>query len=837
MSFARSARFLLAIAVALGAGVLCLSRAAAQARGDVKTPPPAPQRPDVGARWIDPAASRRATGSLPSGRPAPPAIAPPKIRAPRPPSRLDPDEILFDEPGDGAVWAASTRYKASFAPSGATYYPFLGSCAPHDYPIRFALIGASAGGRSIELDAHASALRDGRRIVYDRGGVVEQYELAPGSMEQEFAFASLPAAGDLVLEIAVETELAASETEAAIRWSNDLGRVDYGRAFLVDARGRRMPIESRMQDDSIEIRVSAELLAGAAFPIRIDPVITTFTVDNSSNDDSYPDIAYDLANDVYQVVWQRTFSSTDHDCYSQLQSASGATVAGSTVAIDFTADDWRLPHTTNNRVAAQFLVAAEVLPSGFSTRIIEGRTRSAAGSTTGSQFQISDPAITSDQFGVTVGGDPNPVGPTYYCVVWDRFYNNTDQDVFARLVRTDSSLVGAGTIFVANSAGTPDIYPAVSRSDGNPPAASQEWSIVWLRNVSPNQEYHGAQIHADGTITNPSTLLVTFVSNVSVGPPSVSSIIDGTASPRDFLFVFALNTGGDNDIYYQYMSGFFPTWFDDLTTVENDGFGTEDQVSPQVDSDGHDFVFTYSESYMHSVTDYDIYLSSFNASSSGELIMIEAHQNLAFTPNLEYAPNITARHSAGGAGTRYAIVWTDAPSSMNNDVYGAIYRAPLVASFCSPSPGFTLACPCANPGSPGHGCDNSHATGGGILTSSGVSSLGADTLGFAQSGELPTSLSIFLQGNSSQQGGIAFGDGVRCATGTLKRLFTHNAIGGAVIAPTGSDLSVSARSAALGDTITAGSKRYYQVYYRDANLTFCRAGFNVGNALEVAWTP
>jgi hypothetical protein len=48
---------------------------------------------------------------------------------------------------------------------------------------------------------------------------------------------------------------------------------------------------------------------------------------------------------------------------------------------------------------------------------------------------------------------------------------------------------------------------------------------------------------------------------------------------------------------------------------------------------------------------------------------------------------------------------------------------------------------------------------------------------------------------------------------------------------------VHARSAALGDTISAGSQRFYQVYYRDPNLTFCSFGFNVGNAQGVAWAP
>ena len=56
-------------------------------------------------------------------------------------------------------------------------------------------------------------------------------------------------------------------------------------------------------------------------------------------------------------------------------------------------------------------------------------------------------------------------------------------------------------------------------------------------------------------------------------------------------------------------------------------------------------------------------------------------------------------------------------------------------------------------------------------------------------------------------------------------------------APIGADSPVSVRSAALGDAIAACSSRFYQVYYRDPNLTFCSAGFNIGNGVKALWLP
>jgi Tol biopolymer transport system component len=143
-------------------------------------------------------------------------------------------------------------------------------------------------------------------------------------------------------------------------------------------------------------------------------------------------------------------------------------------------------------------------------------------------------------------------------------------------------------------------------------------------------------------------------------------------------------------------------------------------------------------------------------------------------------------------------------------------------------------CPCANTGSPGHGCENSLGTGGALLTASGVASLSSDTVQLTSSSELPTALSIVLQG-SSVIAPVNFGDGLRCAGGNLKRLYTKHAIGGVMTAPQAGDQSISVRSAMLGDAIPLGATRAYQVYYRDPNLVFCPGGFNVTNAVAIAW--
>ena len=148
----------------------------------------------------------------------------------------------------------------------------------------------------------------------------------------------------------------------------------------------------------------------------------------------------------------------------------------------------------------------------------------------------------------------------------------------------------------------------------------------------------------------------------------------------------------------------------------------------------------------------------------------------------------------------------------------------------------TSGCPCANKGAWRHGCENSATTGGAVLRALGTTQ--PDTLQLESTGELPTAPSVVLQG-SAVSAPIVFGDGVRCVGGALKRMYVHSAVGGALLVPAAGDLSVSARSAALGDPIAPGSMRAYQVYYRDPSGSFCAppAGnaWNVSSAVRIGW--
>ncbi|MFN0007580.1 MAG: hypothetical protein ACKVXR_06695 [Planctomycetota bacterium] len=155
--------------------------------------------------------------------------------------------------------------------------------------------------------------------------------------------------------------------------------------------------------------------------------------------------------------------------------------------------------------------------------------------------------------------------------------------------------------------------------------------------------------------------------------------------------------------------------------------------------------------------------------------------------------------------------------------------------FCS-GDGTQSPCPCGNSGSPGRGCENSSTTGGALLSAAGSSN--PDTMVLNVDGEEPTALTIFVQGTQAIAP-VAYGDGLRCVHGELKRLYTKTASGGSSSAPTGGELSITARSAQLGHTIAPGSTRYYMTYYRDGDAGFCPSPtgstFNGSNGWTILW--
>jgi hypothetical protein len=145
--------------------------------------------------------------------------------------------------------------------------------------------------------------------------------------------------------------------------------------------------------------------------------------------------------------------------------------------------------------------------------------------------------------------------------------------------------------------------------------------------------------------------------------------------------------------------------------------------------------------------------------------------------------------------------------------------------FCFATP---ETCPCNNSFGIAQGCANSSCQGA-VLRGSGSDSVSADDLSLTATG-LTTGPGLFFQGNNTVNGGagVAFGDGLRCVGGRIKRLQVRFSTFG----ESSSTISIATR----GEVIV-GDTKFYQYWYRDPNVWICDNGFNTTNGYEVTWTP
>jgi hypothetical protein len=155
--------------------------------------------------------------------------------------------------------------------------------------------------------------------------------------------------------------------------------------------------------------------------------------------------------------------------------------------------------------------------------------------------------------------------------------------------------------------------------------------------------------------------------------------------------------------------------------------------------------------------------------------------------------------------------------------------------YCS-GDGTATLCPCGNNGFTGHGCGNSVDFNGALLTSAGGASVTNDTLVLQGSNMPTTAPALYFQGTQQTNNGqgLAFGDGLRCVSGTVVRLGTKTNAGGSSSfgGPVG-DTPISTQ----GQIPLTGGTRDYQIWYRNA-AAFCTIStFNLSNGLEIVWAP
>lgn len=195
----------------------------------------------------------------------------------------------------------------------------------------------------------------------------------------------------------------------------------------------------------------------------------------------------------------------------------------------------------------------------------------------------------------------------------------------------------------------------------------------------------------------------------------------------------------------------------------------------------------------------------------------------------------THTHSAAsGAGESFIALHVTPQDSLYSLAQGGPPHVdrwdPTVTQFCF-GDGSGTACPCGNASAVGDraGCKNSFGAAA-RLVDIGVASLASDSLQLNVTGVSNSFVTYFQGANASAS--TAFGDGLRCISGTTIRIGTRLAQNQTYTYPSAGDTSIALR----GQVLVPGV-RQYQVLYRNS-ASFCTsATFNLSNALRVEWAP
>jgi len=156
--------------------------------------------------------------------------------------------------------------------------------------------------------------------------------------------------------------------------------------------------------------------------------------------------------------------------------------------------------------------------------------------------------------------------------------------------------------------------------------------------------------------------------------------------------------------------------------------------------------------------------------------------------------------------------------------------------YCLGDPGSGTPCPCSNDNDgsvPGSGCANGVSAAGARLTGSGKARVGADTLVLSATGLEPHNSGLYFQADNDLSPGLAWGDGLRCAGGQLRRLGVRFSDGSGESDTSGLALPISVKAG----NVAPGDTKFYQCWYRNPGGSPCSTDFNASNGYVILWGP
>lgn len=363
-----------------------------------------------------------------------------------------------------------------------------------------------------------------RRVVYERGGVVEQYLAQQNGIEQQFILAQPLAlnGGNLVVEGHITSAGEFASSADGWQWRDAGGAVRLGKVRVFDANGKLLPATMRVapfveaRDAMREARwfgresalttlyvsritIAGSALAAAAYPVTIDPEIGAgdFRISDMGPDGDtnyrgkHATVAFNNQENEYLVVWQGDDeASGEGEIYGQrIDAVTGAEVGTNDFRISDMGPDGTTDYNAYAAVVAynsadnQYLVAwyGDDNTGGLVDNELEifGQRIDA---TTGAEIGANDFRISEmgpngstkhSAIGLAVVYNTNT---SQYLVVWAGDDNplvddeNDDEwEIFGQLIEADSG----------NEIGTNDFRISDMGPDGDPDYGAFEPAVAY----------------------------------------------------------------------------------------------------------------------------------------------------------------------------------------------------------------------------------------------------------------------------------------------------------------------------------------------------------------------
>lgn len=498
---------------------------AASAQDGAASLAPAPATP-----WTDVAPERRR--AEPGGPIAPATYRP------------APDRLHFVE-SNGELWARGATYKSHADVDGFTYYPFLGSDAPGVRPVTFRLRRATLEGRVLALSEHADVSVEGERVTLDRGPVEVVYDHASDSVEQSFYVDAAGATGDLVLDLDVTTDLTAAQDGRGFRFDGDLGGVHYGGAIVLDQAGHRADVPASLVAGSLTLTVPGSFLAEAEGQIIVDPILSTWTTDDSPESMLEPDIAYAGETDTFLYVYEEQFAVGDADVFFRETNISGVVESSSYVSLSvLNSIDPEIAYQDGDSVALIVYTVEDALGNSA----IRGRVRDV----------VADAYVTPELVigevdsnwpvnrNADVGGNgtTNPNG--LFMVAWVREFTNGVHSARFKTVAADGTLGVLQGEFA-----TEDLVHEVVISKSVGVGSINQWNVAYISedDVTGDFSILGRQFNADGTILTGEATLRAFPSDEEPVDVDVSDTINVLDADPRYIVSYDEIGPGEEDIW------------------------------------------------------------------------------------------------------------------------------------------------------------------------------------------------------------------------------------------------------------------------------------------------